>query len=89
MQHNLYLINFLRYAAAEVDCTEALKLDPTYGKAVARRATARAKLKKFKEAKEDQERLLELQPNNNNAKMEIAKLDKVNHLVTLYMHTVL
>ena len=66
-----------RYAAAESDCTKALSLDPEYAKAVARRATARAKLKKYKEAKEDQILLLKLQPNNKQAKAEIEKLDKV------------
>ena len=67
----------VRYAAAEADCTKAIELEPDYAKAVARRATARAKLKKFKEAKEDQEHLLELQPNNKQAKLEIAKLEQV------------
>ena len=36
-----------RYAAAEMDCTVALELDGTYMKAFLRRATARAKLRKF------------------------------------------
>ena len=61
-----------------MDCTKALELDPDYAKAVARRATARTKLKKYEGAKEDQERLLELQPNNKQAKLEITKLEKVS-----------
>ena len=44
------LLHGNRFAAAEQDCTAALSLDPTYTKALFRRATARTKLKKQKDA---------------------------------------
>ena len=47
----LLLMNVLcRFAAAEQDCTIALSIDPTYSKALFRRATARVKLSKLKDA---------------------------------------
>jgi len=42
--------SYHRFAAAEQDCTASLSLDPTYTKALFRRATARTKLKKHKDA---------------------------------------
>jgi len=44
------LLHGNRFAAAEQDCTAALSLDPTYTKTLFRRATARTKLKKHKDA---------------------------------------
>ncbi len=69
-----------RYAAAEEDCSKSLSIDPEYVKAIARRATARTKLKKYFAAIEDQEHLLRLQPNNKQAKTDLEKLKKVRQV---------
>lgn len=60
-----------KYAAAELDCSLSLSLDPKYVKAIHRRATCRRKLKKFEEAKKDLEALLKLEPNNKLAQTEM------------------
>ena len=44
------MLKLLRFAAAEQDCTNALLIDPTYTKALFRRATARVKLDKLQDA---------------------------------------
>lgn len=41
-----------RYQEAEHDCSRAIALDSSYSKAFARRGTARAAMRKLKEAKE-------------------------------------
>ncbi|KAF3329063.1 RNA polymerase II-associated protein 3 [Carex littledalei] len=48
---------------AETDCTEALNLDDRYVKAYSRRATARKELGKLKEAMEDAEFAVSIEPN--------------------------
>ncbi|XP_067001811.2 RNA polymerase II-associated protein 3 [Anabrus simplex] len=62
--------------SAETDCTAAIQLDPTYVKAYVRRATARTELRQYKDAKEDLEKALELEPNNTVAKNDLAKIEK-------------
>ena len=49
-------------------------LDPTYVKAYHRRANARAQLKRFSEAVQDFDKVLELEPKNKTAKAELEKL---------------
>ena len=49
-------------------------LDPTYVKAYHRRANARAQLKRFAEAVQDFDKVLELEPKNKTAKAELEKL---------------
>ena len=82
-----------RYAAAEKDCDISLSLDDQYVKAWMRRATAKAKLKKYESATEgtgllishdlellyslDIEMVLKLEPNNKHAKTELERLQKV------------
>ncbi len=50
-------------------------LDPTYVKALQRRATARTNLNRIDEAIEDYKRVLELEPQNKSAVAEIQKLE--------------
>ncbi|CAG5014990.1 unnamed protein product [Parnassius apollo] len=56
---------------AETDCTEALKLDPTYVKALQRRATARERLGSLRAASNDLNEVLKLEPNNIAAKKQL------------------
>ncbi|KAJ3676029.1 hypothetical protein LUZ60_003441 [Juncus effusus] len=51
------------YEEEERDCTEALNLDDRYIKAYSRRSTARKELKKLKQAFEDAEFAVSLEPN--------------------------
>uniref|UniRef100_A0A3P9K856 RNA polymerase II-associated protein 3 n=1 Tax=Oryzias latipes TaxID=8090 RepID=A0A3P9K856_ORYLA len=67
----------LERCEAEEDCSRAISLDNTYSKAFARRGTARAALRKPLEAKQDFERLLELEPGNKQALNELQKLQRV------------
>ena len=75
---------FYRYGAAEQDCSVALQLDSKYTKAIARRATAREKLKKYKEAKKDYESLLKYEPKNKQALSEIEKINKVSSVILIW-----
>ncbi|KAG2317039.1 hypothetical protein Bca4012_067934 [Brassica carinata] len=59
-----------RYREAEADCTEALNLDDRYIKAYSRRATARKQLGMIKEAKEDAEFALRLEPESQELKKQ-------------------
>ncbi|XP_023643474.1 RNA polymerase II-associated protein 3 isoform X2 [Capsella rubella] len=63
-----------RYREAEVDCTEALNLDDRYIKAYSRRATARKELGMIKEAKEDAEFALRLEPASEELKKQYANI---------------
>ncbi|KAL1213884.1 Outer envelope protein 64 [Cardamine amara subsp. amara] len=63
-----------RYREAEVDCTEALNLDDRYIKAYSRRATARKELGMIKEAKEDAEFALRLEPQSQELKKQYADI---------------
>ncbi|XP_015592531.1 RNA polymerase II-associated protein 3 isoform X2 [Cephus cinctus] len=53
--------------SAEADCTTAVQLDSEYVKAYHRRATARMGLKQYREAKQDIEKILKLEPSNKEA----------------------
>jgi len=69
-----------RFAAAELDCSIALSLDPLYTKAYLRRGAARLGLAKYVEAKADCERVLQLEPNNKKAKTDLEQIEKVDGL---------
>ncbi|KAG7301223.1 hypothetical protein JYU34_014111 [Plutella xylostella] len=56
---------------AEKDCTEALRLDPTYVKALQRRATAREKLGSLRAASHDLNQVLALEPHNAAARNQL------------------
>ncbi|NXA33699.1 RPAP3 protein, partial [Eudromia elegans] len=63
-----------KYSVAESDCNLALALDKNYTKAYARRGAARFALKNFQGAKEDYEKVLELDADNYDAKNELKKI---------------
>ncbi|XP_068620144.1 RNA polymerase II-associated protein 3-like isoform X2 [Battus philenor] len=56
---------------AENDCTAALKIDPTYVKALQRRATARERLGSLRAASHDLNEVLKLEPHNAAAKRQL------------------
>ncbi|NWX88884.1 RPAP3 protein, partial [Nothoprocta pentlandii] len=66
-----------KYSVAESDCNLALALDKNYTKAYARRGAARFALKNLQGAKEDYEKVLELDANNFDAKNELKKIYQV------------
>ncbi|XP_024016159.1 RNA polymerase II-associated protein 3 isoform X2 [Eutrema salsugineum] len=63
-----------RYREAEIDCTEALNLDDRYTKAYSRRATARKALGMVKEAMEDAEFALRLEPQSQELQKQYADI---------------
>ncbi|CAN6917313.1 unnamed protein product [Brassica oleracea] len=63
-----------KYREAEADCTEALNLDDRYIKAYSRRATVRKQLGMIKEAKEDAEFALRLEPESQELKKQYADI---------------
>jgi len=67
----------VRYAAAEMDCTQAVSRDPAYVKAFCRRAAARVALNNYKGARDDYWRVLELEPNNRLAQTELKAVEQV------------
>lgn len=71
---------YFRYAAAEMDCMTALTLDPLYVKAYLRLGSAQFFMKKLQKAKETFEKVLQLEPQNKQAKLEIEKIEKVCRL---------
>ncbi len=66
-----------RYTSAESNCSLALTLDDRYLKAYLRRGTARLKLGRVKEARDDFTVALRLEPGNKIARSELNKLNKV------------
>ncbi|XP_065830347.1 RNA polymerase II-associated protein 3-like isoform X2 [Oscarella lobularis] len=69
-------IKLKRYVEAEVDCSTAIDLDPTYVKPFARRASARLALGNKDGAKQDFREVLKLDPDNKLAKAELKKIEK-------------
>ncbi|XP_044279003.1 RNA polymerase II-associated protein 3 [Varanus komodoensis] len=65
-----------KYSVAESDCNLALALNKNYTKAYARRGAARFALQNFEGAKKDYEKVLELDPNNFEAKNELRKIEQ-------------
>ncbi|CAH8274809.1 unnamed protein product [Arabidopsis lyrata] len=57
------------------ECTKALELNPTYTKALVRRAEAHEKLEHFEDAVTDLKKILELDPLNDQAKKGIRRLE--------------
>nr|XP_028601570.1 RNA polymerase II-associated protein 3-like [Podarcis muralis]XP_028601571.1 RNA polymerase II-associated protein 3-like [Podarcis muralis]XP_028601572.1 RNA polymerase II-associated protein 3-like [Podarcis muralis]XP_028601573.1 RNA polymerase II-associated protein 3-like [Podarcis muralis]XP_028601574.1 RNA polymerase II-associated protein 3-like [Podarcis muralis] len=65
-----------KYSVAESDCNLALALNKNYTKAYARRGAARFALQNFDGAKEDYEKVLELDSDNFEAKTELGKIEQ-------------
>ncbi|NP_001084525.1 RNA polymerase II-associated protein 3 [Xenopus laevis] len=65
-----------KFAVAESDCNLAIALNRDYAKAYARRGAARLALKNLQGAKEDYEKVLELDANNFEAKNELRKINQ-------------
>ena len=63
-----------KYLKARDNCTKALAIDPDNVKALFRRGKCYAQLNELDEAKADFERVLQLQPENNDAKRELRSL---------------
>merc|ERR1712032_221622 len=68
------LLKKSQYGAAEADCTLALSMDPTYVKALQRRASARTGLGKLAQAVTDYDEVLRLEAGNRAAQVERGKL---------------
>ncbi|KAI4486915.1 hypothetical protein M0802_012234 [Mischocyttarus mexicanus] len=62
--------------SAEADCSTAIQLDSEYVKAYHRRALSRLELKQYKEAKEDLEKMLQLEPSNKEAQVKLTEINK-------------
>ncbi|KAK4712890.1 hypothetical protein R3W88_018797 [Solanum pinnatisectum] len=56
------------------ECTKALELNPTYTKALVRRAEAHEKLEHFEEAITDMTKILELEPSHDQARRTVMRL---------------
>jgi len=65
------------YRQAEADCTSAIDLDPKIVKAYLRRGTAREMMGYYKEAVEDFNHALVLEPMNKTAGVAINRLKKL------------
>ncbi|KAH7546081.1 hypothetical protein FEM48_Zijuj01G0162900 [Ziziphus jujuba var. spinosa] len=63
-----------KYEDTIKECTKALGLNPSYMKALVRRAEAHEKLEHFEEAISDMKKILELDPFNDQAKRSIRRL---------------
>ncbi|KAJ0260382.1 Tetratricopeptide repeat [Hirschfeldia incana] len=64
-----------KYAEAIKESTKAIELNPSYIKALVRRAEAHEKLEHFEEALTDLKKILELDPSNDQAKKGIRRLE--------------
>lgn len=68
------IINFFSvnsFHSADADCTESIIRDKKYVKAYYRRALARIELERFEDAKNDLEKILELEPSNKEAAFKL------------------
>ena len=74
----------IRYAAAEMDCTEAVTRDPAYVKAFCRRASARVALKNYEGARVDYQRVLDLEPYNRLAQTELKAIEQARWLLLFF-----
>ncbi|XP_044738856.1 RNA polymerase II-associated protein 3-like [Chrysoperla carnea] len=70
----LCYLKLKEFVNAEIDCTNSLRLDSTYVKALQRRAAARIQLTQLNEALKDLTKVMELEPNNRESLSEITKL---------------
>ncbi|XP_042515729.1 tetratricopeptide repeat protein 1-like [Macadamia integrifolia] len=64
-----------KYDETIKECTKALELNPSYMKALLRRAEGHEKLEHFEEAIADMKKILELDPSNDQARRAIRRLE--------------
>ncbi|TVU30297.1 hypothetical protein EJB05_21907, partial [Eragrostis curvula] len=64
-----------KYDKTVKECTKALELNPSYLKALLRRAEAHEKLEHYDEAIADMKKILELDPSNQQAKRSLFRLE--------------
>lgn len=64
-----------KYEDTIKECTKALKLNPTYMKALIRRGEAHEKLENYDEAIADMKKIIELDPSNHKCKRTIVRLE--------------
>ncbi|KAJ1954935.1 RNA polymerase II-associated protein 3 [Dipsacomyces acuminosporus] len=70
------LIKLERYGEAAEDCTQALRLSPNSVKALWRRGTAHFHLNKYREARDDFESGLAVEPSNKTLSAELENVNK-------------
>ncbi|KAL7134443.1 hypothetical protein ABFS83_11G027900 [Erythranthe nasuta] len=63
-----------KYEETVKECTKALELNPTYLKALLRRAEAREKLEQYDESIADLTKIVELDPSNDQARRSVIRL---------------
>ncbi|KAF8049931.1 hypothetical protein N665_2086s0007 [Sinapis alba] len=75
LNRGVCLLKLSKYEETIKECTKALELNPTYSKALVRRAEAHEKLEHFEEAVTDLKKILELDPSNDQARKGIRRLE--------------
>ncbi|KAJ4872897.1 Tetratricopeptide repeat (TPR)-like superfamily protein [Raphanus sativus] len=75
LNRGVCLLKLGKYEETIKECTKALELNPTYAKALVRRAEAHEKLEHFEEAVTDLKKILELEPSNDQARKGIRRLE--------------
>lgn len=75
LNRGVCLLKLGKYEETIKECTKALELNPTYFKALVRRAEAHEKLEHFEEAVADLKKILELDPSNDQARKGIRRLE--------------
>ncbi|KAL0660076.1 hypothetical protein Bca4012_080661 [Brassica carinata] len=75
LNRGVCLLKLGKYEETIKECTKALELNPTYFKALVRRAEAHEKLEHFEEAVADLKKILEIDPSNDQARKGIRRLE--------------
>ncbi|XP_010438172.1 PREDICTED: tetratricopeptide repeat protein 1 [Camelina sativa] len=68
-------LKLAKYEETIKECTKALELNPSYTKALVRRAEAHEKLEHFEDAVTDLKKILELDPSSDHARKGIRRLE--------------
>ncbi|KAJ0262999.1 Tetratricopeptide repeat [Hirschfeldia incana] len=75
LNRGVCFLKLRKYEETIKECTKALELNPTYAKALVRRAEAHEKLEHFEDAVMDLKKMLELNPSNDQARKGIRRLE--------------